>query len=67
MGDMADFIMYDDPYDDLLGYYEPPPINYKTCRLCGQKNLVWILTKDNKWRLGSPTTHLIHNCTDKNK
>ena len=58
LGFHTDEEAYEFGYIDELGYLIKP-INYKTCRCCGEKGLIW--NKHNeKWRLFKNDT--LHNC-----
>jgi hypothetical protein len=47
MGDMADMLMYDDPFDELDS---PGPRTWHVCRCCGTEGLFFCKTRG-KWRL----------------
>jgi hypothetical protein len=65
MGDMCDWIIRQDPYEEVGGYERP--ISFKVCHYCGQDNLVWVAIKDGAWRLGNLHTKQVHKCSFFNK
>ena len=59
MGEMADMMMYDDPFPDEE-HRNPPRLI--TCRCCGKGGLGWIGKQNGRWILGDYETRVKHIC-----